>query len=228
MWTSPDVTGPDHGAASCFLSRTLPESCEASLADLFVGQAPARHVQPGETIFLHGEPADHVYCVISGTVRCCTIDRDGRRQIFRFVRQDGFLGFFEIGAWHYTAEAVDHVILRALPRDMSDRMIARRADLQGEVRSRALMELRAREQQMMVLAYYQAEERLLWFLKSFAEGRGDGFIALPMTRRDIGDYLGMTLETVSRTFGALKSRRLIEMRGRDKYRLTRDEEAIAA
>ena len=95
------------------LSTLAPAKTECDLdviAGLFDAKAPARHVLPGGVIFLDGEKADTAYQVVSGTVRCCTISEDGRRQIFRFVRPGDFLGLADLDTWHYTSEAVDHVM----------------------------------------------------------------------------------------------------------------------
>lgn len=200
-----------------------------AIAGLFRDCPVPRHVMPGGTIFLHGERADVIYQVVSGTVRCCTITSDGRRQIFRFARGGELLGFIDPETWHFTAEAVDHVILKAVPRASFERALMVDPALQHEVRALVSRELEARERQLCMLIHLPAVERLRWFLEEFAASRrAEGFVVLPMTRQDIGDHLGLTLETVSRGFGALKRSGAIEMRGTDRFRMIADDDRRAA
>lgn len=199
----------------------IPARAPASgLAELFREAGPARHVQPRGTILLHGEPTDALYRVDSGTVRCCTIDAGGHRQIFRFARSGEYLGFVDRKRWHFTAEAVDHVILRAVPRAAFEQALAEDAALRLEVHALVARQLEERERQLSMLVHLSAKQRLLHFLVAFAANRrSDAFAVLPMTRQDLGDHLGLTLETVSRSFGALKRDGAIEMRGNDRFRI---------
>lgn len=193
---------------------------DGSLAALFDARQPVQHVRPGGVILLHGAAADHVYRVVSGTVRCCTINENGQRQIFRFVRKGEFLGFVEADRWHFTAEAVDHVILSAAPRATVERALDQSLGLQRALRAHMARELAAREHQMLSLVYMTAEQRLLTFLTDFANHRTpSGFTVLPMTRQDVGDHLGLALESVSRALGVLKRKGAIEMNGTSKYRV---------
>ncbi len=80
-----------------------------------------------------------------------------------------------------------------------------------------------------MLAYLPAEERVRRFLTEFAARRAaSGFTVLPMPRRDIADHIGLTVETVSRAFSALKRKGMIEMRGCDRFRMLTEETRIAA
>ncbi len=199
------------------------------IAEQFDPQQPVRHVRPGEIVFLHGESADAIYQVVSGTIRCCTISEDGWRQIFRFARTDEFLGLVDLETWHFTAEAVDHVVLRTAPRERVERALQTDRRLQIAVRRFVAAELETRERQLATIAYMSAAERLRSFLQDFAGTRSStGFIVLPMTRQDIGDHLGLTLETVSRAFGKLRSDGVIEMRGASRFRLAAPEVMLAA
>lgn len=194
------------------------------LRDLFHGDANVAHFQPGRSILVQGDEIETLYEVVAGTVRCCTFTEDGRRQIFRFVRSGDLLGFVDVDRWHFTAEAVDGVILRSIGRDFFEAALAESPALRRDLRALVSRELEERERQLTVLAFKPADQRLLWFLRDFTERRGKtGFLALPMTRLEIGDYLGLSLETVSRSFGALRRAGLIEMRGSEKFRLVENE-----
>lgn len=191
-----------------------------TISDLFANNSAEQHVQPGEVVLLHGQSADRLYQIISGTVRCCTFTSQGRRQIFRFALKGELLGFVDLETWHFTAEAVDHVILRSIPRARMEARLETEPRLQRAVRKLVSAELADRERQMMALAYTQADQRLRSFLSKFAKSRRtSGFVTLPMTRQDIGDHLGLTLETVSRAFSSLKRRGVLEMRGSERFRM---------
>ncbi|MDV7143153.1 helix-turn-helix domain-containing protein [Tropicimonas sp. TH_r6] len=186
----------------------------------FDTQGHERHYQPGSTILLHGEPARNMYLIESGTVRCCMIDADGSRQIFDFLSKGFFLGVTDVEVWHYTVEAVDHVTLRATSQQRIVDACCQDSALRDEFRAYACSVLERRERLMISLVHMNAQERLLAFLTDFARRRrSDGFVALPMQRHDIADYLGLSVETVSRTFSELKRKSLIDMATSEKFRL---------
>ncbi len=156
------------------------------------------------------------------TVRCCTVDADGCRQIICFSKKGGFIGLSDLDVWHFTAEAVDHVIVKAVPRAVLERRLKENAVLRREVRAYVCNLLERRERQLLALVNNRAPERLRGFLDEFAASRprvGNRPVALPMCRRDIADHLGMSLETVSRAFTELKVRRQIEMATPEKYQM---------
>ena len=187
---------------------------------LFDQSSFEQHFQPESTILLHGDPADTLYQVTSGTVRCCTIDADGLRQIFTFARKGDLIGISDMDTWHFTAEAVDHVVVRSVSRPILEQALAVQISLREEVRELMCELLVRRERQLLSMISKKAPERLLGFLQDFSANRSNsGFVALPMSRRDIGDHLGMTVETASRSFSDLKNRGIIEMNTPEKFRL---------
>lgn len=192
---------------------------------LFKKSSFQQHFRPDSTVLLDGEPAEALYLVISGTVRCCTIAADGSRQIFSFAKKGDFIGISDFDTWHFTAEAVDHVILRAISRDVIERDLRANIALRQEVRTYVSQLLERRERQLLSLISRKAPERLFHFLQDYASSRpGDGSrpVALPMCRRDIADHLGLSVETVSRAFTDLKTKGRIEMTTCEKYRLLPD------
>jgi CRP-like cAMP-binding protein len=187
---------------------------------LFETPSFQHHYQPESTILLHGDPADAIYKIISGTVRCCTIGAGGGRQIFSFAKKSDYIGISDFDAWHFTAEAVDHVILKSIPRRAVEQALAVNIPLREEIRALIRDLLVQRERQLLSLIHQKAPERLFGFLQDFSASRASsGYVVLPMCRRDIADHLGMTTETVSRAFGVLKKRGSIEMATPEKYRL---------
>ncbi|QIE54203.1 Crp/Fnr family transcriptional regulator [Pikeienuella piscinae] len=205
------------------------ESDPSTLSDLFSGAKNLQRHAPGHAIVVEGDPVTHLFQVVAGTVRSCSFTEQGRRQIFRFARAGDIFGLIDIDHWHYTAEAVDAVILRSISKQAFDNALDGSRALRRDLRMRVGDLTAERERHLTFLAFESAEQRLGWFLRNFSAGRADdGFLTLPMTRQEIGDYLGLSLETVSRAFGSLKRAGVIEMRGAEKYRLVAQQSKIAA
>jgi CRP/FNR family transcriptional regulator len=171
-----------------------------------------------EMLFCEGDEADAVYVVLSGTVRCCKLLADGRRQIIGFYQAGQLLGL-ALGDHHsYSAEAVTLARLRRLGRAELESLLEERPALRRRLFSVAASELAAAQEQMLLLGRKTARERICTFL--LARLGGDGrTIELPMSRSDIADYLGLTIETVSRTLSQLRSAGLIRMPGLNSLEL---------
>jgi CRP/FNR family transcriptional regulator, nitrogen fixation regulation protein len=163
-------------------------------------------------IYGEGEPIDYLYKVLSGTVRTCKVRIDGRRQIGGFYLPADMFGV-EVGAKHsFSAEAVTdcQVLLinraRVMARAAGEPAVAR--ELWGLIGHEL-----GRVQDHILLLIKSAEERVASFLLEMA-GPGSETINLPMTRQDIGEYLGLTIETVSRTLAHLEATAAIEVHSR--------------
>ena len=186
--------------------------------DLRAGRRDVRLAR-GQSLFFEGDDADCYYEIVSGTVRCCRLTHDGRRQIHRFAGPGEMLGLGCTGTYGYSAEAVTRVV--ACRHRLSDLDAAMAAD--GVLRRRVVqalrVELSATSTQMMRLGRMSASERLASFLLAFAAKDGDGCIELPMTRGDIADYLGLTIETVSRKLGELHGLGLIRLETPSRIRV---------
>jgi CRP-like cAMP-binding protein len=149
------------------------------------------------------EPAEYLYQVIRGAVRAYRILDDGRRQILAFYLPGDIFGV-EVGDVHLSsAEAVSESEVLVVKRSS----VLARAEYQKDL-SKQLWILMARElqrvQQHSLVLIKNAEERVAGFLLEMASrSSGSTTIELPMSRQDIADYLGLTIETVSRTFTQL-------------------------
>jgi CRP/FNR family nitrogen fixation transcriptional regulator len=158
----------------------------------------------GSEIFGEKEPADYVYQVMSGAVRSYKLLSDGRRQINAFHLAGDIFGL-EIGTDHrFTAEAIVDTTVRLMKRRSlelvaeSDVMVAR------NLLSMTTNNLRHAEDHMLLLGRKTSLERVAAFLIEMDKrSTAAGILALPMCRRDIADYLGLTLETVSRALSRL-------------------------
>lgn len=187
----------------------------------------------GETLFAEGDEADSVYEVVRGMLRLCKLLPDGRRQITGFLSAGQFLGLAPEGVCVYTAEAITEVTLCRYKRSAFDRLIDEVPGFAKRVLAVASHELSAAQNQMLLLGRKAAVEKVASFLLLMADQAGehdDGTIGLPMTRSDIADYLGLTIETVSRTLTKLKHDGLIALPTPDRIRIRdRDElEELAA
>lgn len=156
-------------------------------------------------IFGENEPADHLYKLISGTVRTYKILSDGRRQISGFYLPGGVFGL-EFGDEHsQSAEAMTDAKVLVVKRSALIALAGRDATVAHDLYALIARELR-RVQDRIPLLIKNAQERVASFLLEMAERAPcDDTVELPMSRQDIADYLGLTIETVSRTLTALES-----------------------
>jgi CRP/FNR family transcriptional regulator, nitrogen fixation regulation protein len=163
-------------------------------------------------IYGEGEPIDYFYKVLSGTVRTCKVRIDGRRQIGGFYLPGDTLG---VGAEHsFSAEAVTDCQVLLINRHLVMARAAREAAVAGEL-WRLIGDELGRVQDHILLLIKSAEERVASFLLEMAGPASAGNTTnLPMTRQDIGEYLGLTIETVSRTLAHLEATAAIEVHSR--------------
>jgi CRP/FNR family transcriptional regulator len=163
---------------------------------------------PGQSIFQEGDDAEHVYNIVEGAVRLFKLLPDGRRQITGFLYSSDFLGLALKEHYAYSAEAVSSAVICRFPRGKLERLFDELPKLEKRLLNEASNELIAAQDQMLLLGRKTAAERLSTFLAALARRQGalynDGVVDLPMTRTDIADYLGLTIETVSRTFTKLR------------------------
>lgn len=170
---------------------------------------PARTV-----LFEQGAPADFVFSVSDGTVRLFRLLPDGRRQIIGFAVKGDFLGTAMSETHEYTAEAVDAIRVCRIPRVAFQTMLDEKPHLLKKLHQIAGREIHNSQDQIVLLGRKNAEERVAAFLLSYRERLARVFtlsvhVPLPMSRQDIADYLGLTIETVSRTISKLAREKLI-------------------
>lgn len=165
-------------------------------------------LERGRALFEDGDPAEYYYKVVSGTVRLFKFLVDGRRQIAGFFFPGDFFGWTVSDSYAYAAEAVDSVTVLRFPRRAVEALVESHPATARRLISCLAADLTAAQEQMVVLGRKTAEERLATFLSKMVKRCGTGAggaIALSMTRSDIADYLGLTVETVCRTIHALKA-----------------------
>ena len=181
-------------------------------------------VRAGGSIFDEDEPATHRYVVTGGCVRIYRLLGDGRRQIFGFLFPGDFLGLAIGKEYAYGAEAVVDSDLCRFPQYELEELIVRFPELERRLLGATVNELVVAQDQMVLLGRKSAEEKVATMLLTFskrAEQRGmpANPVALPMTRADLGDYLGLTTESVSRTMTLLKTNGVIHLEAANQIHL---------
>jgi CRP/FNR family transcriptional regulator len=189
-----------------------------SLQGLFSRQ-PIEKFEAGTAVFWEGDAANHVFEVVEGVLRVFKIMSDGRRVITGFVYPGDLLGVSLKNHYLYTAEAVTRTKLRRFARNRFQDEINASPELRPQLFARLCDEMAAAQDQMVLLARKSAEERVCSFLLLIARRlTGDRqtppVVEIPMTRLDMADYLGLTIETVSRTMTKLTERGVIAPSGR--------------
>ena len=162
-------------------------------------------------IYGENEPADYVYKVVSGSVRTYKIFDDGRRQIGGFYFAGDVFGL-EVGEVHqFSAEAIDNCLVLLVKRNALVALAERNGDIARQLWSFTAGELQ-RVRAHMLLLIKSAQERVACFLLEMAARlSAQETVELPMSRQDIADYLGLTIETVSRTLTQLEAKAAIAL-----------------
>jgi len=166
----------------------------------------------GREICGQGERANHVYKVIRGAVRSFRMLSDGRRQICDFYLPGDIFGIELGGERRETAEALADTVLLVARRsaliDEEDGPMAR------QLWRLAVAELQRSQDHVLTLGRRSASERVASFLVDLSDRLGAGEdLELPMSRQDIADYLGLTIETVSRSLTQLQAIGMIKVGG---------------
>ena len=164
-----------------------------------------------EEIYGEAEPADFIYKVVSGAVRMYKVLNDGRRQIGAFYLPGDTFGL-EVGDLHdSSAEAIGEVTVLVFKRSAVNALAARDSEVARQLWDTTSRELR-RAQDHMLLLIKNARERVASFLLDMANRcPGGSEFELPMSRQDMADFLGLTIETVSRTITQLDQSQVIAL-----------------
>lgn len=192
--------------------KQMIESPIAPLSCTTLKPAEAR-LKPGGYLYLEGDKVEWLYQVTSGVVRLARLLVDGRRQVIAFGYPGDIIGFPASGLHHTDCESLTDARLQPYRRAHLESgegdPTLHRALLQA-----ALREISAMQDHFMMLGRKSAMEKLASFLCVLAERVGENLGAyrqftLPMSRSDIGDFLGLTTETISRTFTQLRKSKII-------------------
>ena len=190
-----------------------------TLRDLFKAQ-PIETLPAGAALFWEGDQATQIFDVLEGVMRVYRIMPDGRRAIMGFIHPGDVLGVSFRDRYLFTAEAVTTVKVRRFARGRFFAMINESPALRPQLFAILCDEMSAAQDQLLLLGRKTAEERVVSFLLAVHRKTNGGHeIELPMSRQDMADYLGLTIETVSRMMTSLSRRGLIASHGRHSVTL---------
>jgi CRP/FNR family nitrogen fixation transcriptional regulator len=180
-----------------------------------------------EEIYGEGEPAEFVYKVVRGAVRTARYLEDGRRQVGAFHLVGDLFGC-EAGETHrFSAEAVIDTEVLMVRRTALNKAVSQDAGAARQLWALTSARLEQLQDQLMLLGRMTASERVAAFLLDMSKRKSSvGAVDLPMSRNDIADYLGLTIETVSRTFTQLRRAQTIALKG-SRNIVLRDRMALA-
>jgi CRP-like cAMP-binding protein len=162
------------------------------------------------------DPADCVYEVISGTVCTSKMLREGRRQVTGFYFPGDVFGLESAEKHSVAAQAITNAQLRVFKKQALTAVASSNRAVAHQLLALTARELTRKQDHLLSLLSTTAEERIICFLIDMVQraSASEGLIFLPMFRQDIADYLGLTIETVSRALCDLERRGEIEISGR--------------
>ena len=199
-WPNPATTGWDGARATTGLACTFAQDQE---------------------IYGEGDAADLFFKVLSGVVRTCKFQDDGCRQIDAFYVAGEVFGVDADACYRRTAEAVSDCTLMPYRRRGLEGLAANDDILAAQVFAYAMRSMSRAQDHALLLGRRCAVEKVTAFLKEWARhAPGERTIALAMSRRDIADYLGLTIESVSRALSQLQRDAVIELPSARRIRFT--------
>lgn len=210
----------------------IPEGLDAGGRDEFIDLVfQHKRLAAGERLYRAGDAFSNLYFVKTGALKSVMMLADGREQITGFHLAGDSLGIDAIGAGSHPSEgvALEDAWVCAIPYQSLNQLSRRAEPVQGYVQRLLSLELVRDQSVMMMLGRMQAGERVASFLLNLAQrykarGLSAREFTLPMMREDIGNYLGLTLETVSRCLSRFKKAGLIEVDNRHLH--IRDEAGL--
>jgi len=168
-----------------------------------------------ELIFMEGDPAHQFYEVVEGAVMLYKILPDGRRQVVELLAPGDLFGFTEGDQHGCSAESLVPCRISVVARET----VERSADMQGRIFRHTQAQLRVLHDHAVLLGRKSAMERVASFIERLALAGDNDRVMLPMTRQEIADFLGLTIETVSRSFSELRRRGLLSCERQDVIRI---------
>lgn len=192
--------------------RSAPAQCqEGALDSAFSLMGATLNIARNAEVFGEGEEAEYFYQVRTGCIRTYRILNDGRRQIGAFYLPGDIIGIEAGEVCSFSAEAIVPSTVRILKRSVLSSRASGDSTLARQLFEMSIVELQRTQTHVMLLVE-TALERVVGFLLEVAErAKNRTEIQLPMSRQDIADYLGLTIETVSRTLSHLEHTRAIAL-----------------
>jgi CRP/FNR family nitrogen fixation transcriptional regulator len=185
-----------------------------------------RRLGKDEEVFGEGDRAAFFYKVVSGAVRTSKLLSDGRRQIDAFHLPGDIFGIESGDEHRFSAEAVGDAAVVVYRRCALDNVASQDGALAREIVAAMMRSLERAQEHMLLLGRKSALEKIATFLLDLAERAGDDAIELPMSRTDIADHLGLTIETVSRSLTELNRNGVIALPAQRRSIRLRDKAAL--
>ena len=191
-------------------------------------RATFRRFQSKENVFCEGEPSKNVYQIEDGVVTIYQMLSDGRRQIVDFAYPGDFIGLGTTRQYLFSAEATTATRVRCYNASILEDAARSDPNLAVQLYKAVSLELSAARALLVAIGQRSAIERVATFLLMLhqrmpKDNSDDRLLHLPMRRADIGDFLGLTIETVSRTITKLRRMRVIEVTPGNGIRITNFE-----
>jgi CRP/FNR family nitrogen fixation transcriptional regulator len=204
MLTQPMIRGSSRQQAGRLAEPVPPVRTITSGNSIELMGAPMPFARNTE-IYGENEPAEYLYKIVSGTVRTYKVLNDGRRQIGAFYLPGDIFGLEVSDVHSFSAEAIVDCRVLVIKRSAVISLAGRDTEVARQLWTMTARELQ-RVQDHIMLLIKTAQERVAGFLLEMASRSPAGNeVELPMSRQDIGDYLGLTIETVSRTLTQLEN-----------------------
>ena len=169
----------------------------------------------GRTIFTEGDDLKNYYSITEGVIRLVCLMPDGRRAILDFLYPGDFLGLNSKGCYAYSAEAITPVNLCCFPQKKLQTLFSEIPNMASQLLGIFTDKLVSSQNQQGNIARKSPRERLAAFLMLLSAKealiQGPNSFRIPMSREDISDYLGLTIETISRTLSAFAKENLIKI-----------------
>lgn len=233
--TRPAADCPGANSSRCAICAARPFSVCAAVSDADLARLEAiaerQALAKGQALFREDDPAAYVYNVTSGSLRLSRLTPDGRRGVLGFAFAGDFLGLERAQAHFTTAEALEPATVCRFPRARFDALLAADRALEAALLARAGQALQTAQARQLALAQKSAVQRVAGFLASLPASdpmrpAPQGLIRLPMTRQEVADHLGLTIETVSRALTRLKRHGLIRQLAVSEFAVP-DPQALA-
>ena len=203
-----------------YVSAQLPSSFPYALRPSFPVDQIVRSLEAHEPLFFEDDEVTHIYEVVEGMLRATKVHIDGRRQIPAFAFPGDLVGFGHGECYRFDCDALMPAKVRPIPRHALLSAVKMRPELAEKLLSAAADQISNMHDHSMILCRKSALERVASFLCTVRHRTGAGdLVRLPMSRTDIGDHLGLTIETVSRNVSKLKQHRIIELSGPTSVRI---------
>ncbi|NJC99949.1 FNR family transcription factor [Candidatus Erwinia dacicola] len=178
-------------------------------------------IQKGQTLFKAGDDLKSLYAIRSGTIKSYTITQQGDEQITGFHLAGDLVGFDAISASFHPsfAQALETAMVCEIPFETLDDLSGKMSSLRQQIMRLMSDEIKGDQEMILLLSKKNAEERLAVFIYGLSrrfsqQGFSQREFRLTMTRSDIGNYLGLTVETISRLLGRFQKSGMLAVKGK--------------